>query len=268
MRLSVRGCYRGSGLQIENVIAGLLVGTLVGLTGVGGGSLMAPVLILVFGVAPATAVGTDLWFAAATKAVGGAIYHRHGAIDGPVLGRLALGSVPAALATLFWLSRFDAGLSALLLRPIGVAIVGAGAATIVLTLLRPRIVLDDARTRPGRLQTVLTIVLGALLGVLVTLTSVGAGALGAILLLMIYPRRLSPARLVGTDIAHAIPLTLLAGGGHLLMGHIDFHLLGQLLIGSVPGVVLGAVLTKRLPARPLRALLGTALVAVGVKMLA
>lgn len=254
-------------MQIENVIAGLLVGALVGLTGVGGGSLMAPVLILAFGVAPATAVGTDLWFAAATKTVGGTIHHRQDSVDVPVLWRLALGSIPAAILSLLWLSAHDGGQSTLLLRPIGLAITLAGAATIILTLTKPRIVTIDVRGSPGAVQTVLTVAVGALLGVLVTLTSVGAGALGAVLLLLLYPRRLSPARLVGTDIAHAVPLTLLAGSGHALMGHIDFGLLVQLLLGSIPGVIVGSALTRRLPARPLRAFLGIALVAVGIRML-
>lgn len=257
-------------MQIENVMAGLMVGTLVGLTGVGGGSLMAPLLILVFGVAPATAVGTDLWFAAVTKAVGGTIHHRQGSIDAPVLGRLALGSIPASLATLLWLSRYDSGQSALLLKAIGLAILIAGGATILRTAMRsrrPPAAAQDGQDGIGGVRTALTVALGALLGVLVTLTSVGAGALGAVLLLFLYPDRLTPARLVGTDIAHAIPLTLLAGSGHLLMGHVDLTLLQQLLIGSVPGVVIGSILTGRLPDRPLKTFVGLALMAVGLRML-
>jgi hypothetical protein len=243
----------------------------VGLTGVGGGALMTPILVLLFGTAPAVAVGTDLWFAALTKAVGGALHHGRGTVDWQVLRRLWTGSLPAALLTLLWLHgsgigrRHDGGLL--------VALGGVLVLTALAMLLKNRIHAygQGLRTQTPaafrRAQPWLTVLAGAVLGFLVTLTSVGAGALGTVMLVYLYPRRLTPARLVGTDILHAVPLTVLAGSGHLLLGNVDLPLLGSLLLGSIPGVLLGAHFSTRAPDRLLRPGIAVVLALVGGKLL-
>ena len=255
-----------------NAVAGFFVGLLVGLTGVGGGSLMAPILILLFGVAPVTAVGTDLWFAAITKTVGGIVHHNRGGVDWNVVRRLLAGSLPAALATLVWLSfsgqeQVRAGL---VLTALGFVLI----LTAAVTLFRHRLVEASHRFRSeahnafAQLQPSLTITAGAILGTMVTLTSIGAGALGAAMLLCLYPRRMTPSRLVATDIVHAIPLTIVGGIGHLMLGNVNFGLLGMLLVGSVPGIMIGSLMTSRVPEPLLRAALAAAIFAVGIKMLA
>ncbi|MDP3858313.1 MAG: sulfite exporter TauE/SafE family protein [Stagnimonas sp.] len=254
-----------------NAVAGFGVGALVGLTGVGGGALMTPILVLLFGVAPATAVGTDLWFAAVTKMVGGSVHGKSGMVDWEVVRRLCCGSLPAAVLTLLWLHFTNTQHShdGLMLKTLGGVLILTAAAIIfkrrfhaIGQRLRDQAPAEFKRAQPG-----LTVFAGAVLGFLVTFTSVGAGALGAVMLLYLYPRRMTANRLVGTDIVHAIPLTVLAGAGHLLMGNINFVLLGSLLLGSVPGVILGSMASSRAPEALLRAGIAVALVAVGVKML-
>jgi uncharacterized membrane protein YfcA len=252
-------------------VAGFTVGMLVGLTGVGGGSLMTPILVLLVGTAPAVAVGTDLWFAASTKLVGGALHHRRGGVDWQVVRRLALGSLPAAGATLWWLHDAGAGErhSSSLVTALGVVLVATAAATLAKSWLHGR----GRESRLGspeafrRVQAPATVAAGAVLGVLVTLTSVGAGALGTVMLVYLYPLRMTPARLVGTDIVHAIPLTVVAGLGHLWLGNVEFGLLGQLLLGSVPGIVVGSLLSTRVPEAWLRTAIALVLTAVGTKLL-
>ncbi|MGE3296949.1 MAG: sulfite exporter TauE/SafE family protein [Porticoccaceae bacterium] len=252
------------------ICAGAVTGLLVGLTGVGGGALMTPLLLLLFGVAPLAAVGTDLWFAAVTKMVATRVHHGYGLIDWSVAKRLWLGSLPASLATLAWVH----------LHPPTDATVGllktAIAAAVILTalglLLQHRLHALGRRLRTTddvhfkAVQPPLTILSGALLGALVTLTSVGAGALGVVFLAYIYPLRLTPPRLIATDITHAIPLAIFAGSGHLWLGNVDFHLLGNLLAGSLPAVLLGARLSARLPHGLLRRLLAVVLLAIGAKL--
>ncbi|SER14006.1 hypothetical protein SAMN04488038_11717 [Solimonas aquatica] len=259
-------------LEWTNSIAGFGVGLLVGLTGVGGGSLMTPIMVLLFGVAPSTAVGTDLWFAAITKMVGGFVHGKKGSVDWQVLRRMFYGSIPAALATLLWLhlSGADKSHSTLMMRTLG----GVLILTSVASVFRSRFHAWGERVRAGRpiefksLQPVLTVVAGAILGFLVTFTSIGAGALGAVMLLYLYPRRMSPVTLVGTDIVHAIPLTLLAGTGHLLLGNVNVSMLGALLIGSIPGIVLGSFGSHLAPEKVTRTLIALILVVVGLKMMA
>ena len=254
-----------------NTLAGFGVGMIVGMTGVGGGALMTPILVLLFGVAPAAAVGTDLWFAALTKMVGGTVHQHQGGVDWQVFRRLALGSLPAAAITRWWLHETGASQSrgGFLMHALGAVLV----LTAVAMLFRQRIhalgrsLRGEMPERFKRAQPVLTVAAGATLGVLVTLTSVGAGALGTVMLLYLYPLRMTPARLVGTDIVHAIPLTLLAGAGHLAMGNVDFRLLGFLLLGSVPGVLLGSLLGTKVPQVFLRGAISTVLVAVASKLL-
>jgi uncharacterized membrane protein YfcA len=258
-------------LEILNAIAGLLVGIIVGLTGVGGGSLMAPILILIFGIAPISAVGTDLWFAAITKTVGGAVHHSSGGPDYEIVRRLAYGSIPATLLTLWVLSAADVGQikSGLIMHLLGATLV----ATAILTLFRKRLHYFML-TRPWKpienlksAQTALTIAGGFVLGVLVTLTSVGAGALGATMLLVLYPHRLPTRRLVATDIVHAVPLTAVAGLGHLWAGNVNLHLLGMLLIGSIPGIILGSVLASHVRESLIRPMLSAVLAFAGFRLL-
>ncbi len=249
-------------------LAGVLVGLLVGLTGVGGGSLMTPILVLFFGFHPATAVGTDLLYASATKTAGTFVHGHRGSVEWRVVRRLATGSLPAAIVTLTILAfsnRTAKDTGDLIATILGLALV----LTAIAVFFRQRIV---ARFAPA-LERIdddrigwMTVVLGAVLGALVSLTSVGAGALGMTALLILYPK-LPTARLVGSDIAHAVPLTLIAGIGHLSMGSVDFNLLASLLIGSVPGIIVGSLIATRVSDRVLTPILAVTLAAVGVKLL-
>lgn len=257
-------------LGIPNAIAGLLVGTVVGATGVGGGALMTPILVLVFGVAPQTAVGTDLLYAALTKVFGTAVHHRHGTVDWPVVRRLAFGSLPAAAATLAWMTLTSTAQirGGFLIQAVAVALVITSVGILSKDWLQQMGRRGHAGVMGalGRSQVALTVLAGAILGVLVTLTSVGAGALGTVMLVYLYPVRLNPSRLVGTDLAHAIPLTLIAGLGHLALGNVNYGLLVNLLIGSIPGVLLGSWISTRAPMQVVRVGLAIILAAVAIKM--
>jgi uncharacterized protein len=247
--------------------SGFAVGMLVGMTGVGGGSLMTPLLILVFGIEPATAVGTDLLYAAATKTGGTLIHGLTRTIAWPVVGRLAAGSVPMTALTLFGLSKLDiSGGTAHGL--ITAALSGALFLTAAALIFRKRILtLYGARlgALTPRQTALLTVLTGAVLGLLVSISSVGAGALGVTALILLYPR-VPPARIVGSDIAHAVPLTLVAGIGHWLLGSVDWPLLGSLVAGSLPGIFLGSYLATRMPDAVLRFMLAGALILVGGKL--
>ena len=252
------------------VVAGAGTGLLVGLTGVGGGALMTPLLLLLFGVAPLTAVGTDLWFAAITKMFATRVHHDRGLIDRVVVRRLWLGSLTASVGTLVWmkLQPVDETAVALLKTVIAVAVLLTAVGILFqkrLHALGHKLRTTDAE-RFKAWQPNLTVLAGGVLGVLVTLTSVGAGALGAVFLAYLYPLRLTPSRLIATDIVHAIPLAMFAGTGHLLMGNVNFGLLGNMLLGSVPAVIVGAMLSARMPHGWLRVALATVLLAVGVKL--
>jgi uncharacterized membrane protein YfcA len=253
------------------VASGALVGLLVGITGVGGGSLMTPLLVMAFGFAPATAVGTDLVFASGTKAAGVTIHGRYGTVDWPVVARLAAGSLPAAALTLLALAHWRHAPSSqpVLVVALALVLLATGIALIAQRWLLERAHAVAAARERGfaRFQPALVVAAGALLGFLVPLTSIGAGALGVVMLSALHPNRLSGSRLVGTDLAHAIPLTLVAGAGHLMLGNIVFRALGLLLAGSLPGIVAGSLLGIRMPERALRALLGAVLLAIGARML-
>jgi len=253
-----------------NAVAGLGVGAIVGVTGVGGGSLMAPILVLLFGVVPAAAVGTDLWFAAITKIVGGVVHHQKGGVDLQVLRWLCCGSLPAAVLTLLWLHFSHAAKlqSSVLMTALGCVLLLTSLAMVFKKRaqafgqrLRTSIPADFKRMQPG-----LTVLAGAILGFLVTMTSIGAGALGSVMLVYLFPFRMTPSRLVGTDIVHAIPLTIVAGTGHLIMGNVDFVLLGGLLVGSIPGIIIGSLLAGRLPEKWLRYAIAAVLVVAGFKL--
>jgi uncharacterized protein len=249
------------------VLSGFGVGAIVGLTGVGGGSLMTPLLIGVFRLHPALAIGTDLWFAAITKSGGAVAHQRHGHVDYRITALLLVGSLPAAVATLATLHFTGAAKGALgtLTLALGIALL----LTAVTVAYRPvwhRVALRLEPWLTDTRRAGWTLGCGVVLGVLVSLTSIGAGALGATMILLLYPR-LPTQRLVGTDIAHAVPLTLVAGIGHAWMGHVDWMLLLSLLLGSLPGIWLGAQLTRRLPEQLVRALLCVSLVTAGLKVI-
>ena len=255
-------------LGLLYTVSGFCVGALVGMTGVGGGSLMTPLLILLFGIHPASAVGTDLLYAAGTK-TGGAVVHRiNRSVDWRLVRHLASGSVPAAAATLLILSQFD-----LRGRPMqhffSVALGAALVVTALAVIFRPWLIAwftgRVGEPRP-RTAATLTVATGAALGVLVSLTSVGAGALGVTILVLLYPRLPTPC-IVGSDIAHAVPLTLVAGLGHLLLSTINFQVLGLLLLGSLPGVFLGSQLAVRVPDAVLRLALSGVLIIVGGRLM-
>ena len=258
-------------MDLLNPIAGFFVGVLVGFTGVGGGALMTPLLVFLFGVAPQTAIGTDLLFACITKIFGAWIHGKRGTIDWIVLRRLSMGSLPAAAAMLVLLHYFpaDRDLRSFLLSALGVAL----AITSIAMLFQRRLHALGQKLRSSepdrfkRAQPGLTVLAGAILGVLVTLTSVGAGALGVVMLVYLYPYRLTPTKLVGTDIAHAIPLTLIAGVGHLTLGNVDLKLLGSLLLGSVPGIILGSRLSLRVDSMYVRAGIAVVLAMIGGRLL-
>ncbi len=251
-------------------LAGAITGFIVGLTGVGGGALMTPILLLFFGIAPHTAIGTDLWFAAITKVAIASVHLGQGTIDWLVLRRLWLGSLPASALTSVWIQahRFDGATGSILQKAIAVAVLFTAIGLIVQAPLRRRAdrsYLELAEKYAGW-QAPMTVVAGVLLGVVVTLTSVGAGALGAVMLVYLYPTRLSPPRLVATDVAHAIPLAMFAGFGHLLAGGVDGRLLGSLLMGSIPAGVIAGSLSARLPHAAVRGALSLVLIVVGLKL--
>jgi uncharacterized protein len=248
-------------------ISGFAVGLLVGMTGVGGGSLMTPILILLFGIHPAAAVGTDLLHAAATKTAGSVVHGLKGSIDWTVVRRLAIGSVPMTIVTIAAMSLFDINGNTgrnLVNAVLTLALV----ATAIALVFRGRIVARYAdrlgRLAPRQVAT-LTTVVGGVLGTVVSLSSVGAGAIGVTCLLLLYPK-LPAVKIVGSDIAHAVPLTLVAGLGHWLLGSFDLQVFGLLILGSVPGIVLGSYAAVRLPEPALRVVLAATLLVVAAKL--
>lgn len=243
------------------VAGGFCVGFLVGMTGVGAGSLMTPFLISQVGISPSLAVGTDLLFAGLTKASAAARHHTFGNVNWPIVRWLALGSVPGAIAMLALLAYLNPDMAAIS-RVIKAALSAALVLSSIAILLYPfvdkeraALATEAADVAPRPLPTIM---LGLGLGMVVTLTSVGAGAIGVVVLTSLYPRLIT-RRLVGTDIVHAIPLTLVSGVGHASMGNVNLTLLGLLLLGSIPGIAIGARLTGKLPDRVLRAALAAVL---------
>ena len=249
-------------------LSGFAVGAIVGLTGVGGGSLMTPLLVLVFGINPATAVGTDLLYAAMTKAGGTVAHGRKGHIDWAITGRLALGSIPAAAVIIWVLAQLPKGsntIGAIISNGLGFALVLTAIAILFGRRLRDYAARHEDSPLRQRALGKITVAAGALLGVLVTISSVGAGALGVAALFFLYPR-LSPVRIVGSDVAHAVPLTLVAGLGHWWLGSVDWALLGALLLGSLPGIWIGSHLSAKVPEHILRRILASMLVLIGSKL--
>jgi uncharacterized membrane protein YfcA len=258
-------------MEFGYTVAGFIVGFIVGMTGVGGGSLMTPILVLFFGIKPAVAVGTDLLYAAITKSGGIFVHNKKGTIEWRIVGLLSLGSVPSALVAVFILKYLEqAGINydRLITSSLSVALI---LTSIVLLFKEPLHKLgqnerfDTIRALHRQLRTPMTVVAGIILGMLVTLSSVGAGALGAAILFFLYPRMPS-IRIVGTDIAHAVPLTAVAGLGHMHLGTIDFNMLAMLLMGSLPGIYLGSHFATRLPEHMVRPALASMLFLIGVRL--
>ncbi|MGZ5201611.1 MAG: sulfite exporter TauE/SafE family protein [Telluria sp.] len=256
-------------MTLTYVLGGFAVGLLVGMTGVGGGSLMTPLLTLLFGVAPSVAVGTDLAFASLTKSVGTVTHRSKGNVHWDIVIRLCGGALPAALLSTWGLQQFGA-LNPAIGQVIHYSIAVSVLLTVIALLLRTRL-LAWVHARPnrqlqGRSLGAATVLAGAVLGTLVTISSIGAGAIGATLLLMLYPR-LSPAEIAGTDVAYAVPLTAIAAAGHWWLGSINWQLLATLLVGSVPGITLGAWLSRAVPERIVRGVLAVTLTGVAAKLI-
>jgi hypothetical protein len=255
-------------MTLSYVISGFSVGLLVGLTGVGGGSLMTPLLTLIFGIQPTTAVGTDLAFASITKSAGTFAHRLRGTVRWDVVKHLCIGALPASLLATFALHYFGA-----LDKQIGQIIKYSIACSVLLTIIavifrgkmQAWINRHPEKQLQGATLTAATILAGATLGTLVTISSIGAGAVGATILVLLYPR-LSPAEIAGTDIAYAVPLTAIAAIGHWWLGSINWALLGTLLIGSLPGIMLGSLAAKAMPEKILRGILAVTLAAVATKM--
>ena len=258
--------------DISFVVAGFAVGLVVGLTGVGGGSLMTPILIFFFGVKPYLAVGTDLLFAAFTKMGGTVHLARQNLVPWRVVGQLCAGSIPASLITLGVLRHLgpaSTGVQKLMTTTLGMALLLTAAATLYKAIrgkqLPRTVALGQEQAAMQARHWSLPLVFGALIGTLVTLTSVGAGAIGVTVLLMLYPL-LPLQRIVASDIAYAVPLTLVAGMGHATLGSVDWPMLLKLLAGSLPGIWLGSRLMSKTPERPIRSLLSLLLAWAGTKL--
>lgn len=257
-------------IDVSYVLAGALTGFVVGLTGVGGGAMMTPILLLFFNVAPVTAVATDLWFASITKLVAAKAHHKSGKIDWQIVKHLWSGSLPVAIITVA-LIHFGMKFQKVswLTEAIGFLIVltaiGLIASPLLLKRIRPQT--ENTVAQPEAIKPKTTVFAGATLGLCVALTSVGAGALGSVLLMYLYPRRMQPHTLVASDIVHAIPLALVAGIGYAFTGMVDGHMLVSLLIGSLPAVLLGSLLATKLSSRLLQTSLALVLLMVGVRTL-
>lgn len=257
-------------MELSYSLAGALTGFVIGLTGVGGGALMTPILLLLFGINPVTAIATDLWFAAITKLVG-ARFHGHAElIDWQVVRRLWLGSIPMAIGVVMYVAYADSITHvAWLTQAIGLMILITAMGMLMSPLLqtwsRERRINFPEQFK--RVQPSLTVLSGGLLGLVVALTSIGAGALGSVILMYLYPLRMTPHRLVATDIVHAIPLAIVAGTGYLLAGAVDWALLLNLLAGSIPAIILGSLLARRAPGRVIQICLSLVLIATSYKLL-
>ena len=248
------------------IVAGFVVGLLVGLTGVGGGSLMTPILLIFFNVKAAVAVGTDLLYASITKSVGIFAHGKLGNIDWKIVRLLAYGSIPASIITVIYLKELNIA-SEDAVKSIkfwlGIALLLTSLSVLFRNQLA-KLSKTGHWINPDYTPT-MTVILGIILGFLVTLTSVGAGALGVTALLILYPK-VPITKIVGTDVAHAVPLTLVAGLGHASIGTVDYQLLGTLLIGSIPGIWIGSHLSSKVAEHWVRVLLALILVYVGQKL--
>jgi uncharacterized membrane protein YfcA len=257
----------GLPVEVLYAVSGLFVGFVVGLTGVGGGSLMTPLLILFFGIHPVTAVGTDLLYASVTKSAGTLVHGFNKSVDWRIVRQLALGSVPAAALTL-WLLSITGTETSGMARLFAIVLVKLLVVTAITLIFRQRIArfAGTHRELPPLTQSILTTAFGAAIGVLVSISSVGAGAIGVTVLMLLYPK-LSIHRIVGSDLAHAVPLTLVAGAGHWIIGNVDWYMLACLLCGSIPGILIASRIAPRIDERIIRWALAAVLTIVGLKLL-
>ncbi len=252
-------------------IIGFAVGFIIGMTGVGGGSLMTPILVLGFGIKPAIAVGTDLLYAAITKSGGVFVHHKHGNIQWRVVGLLSMGSIPAAICALFLIKKLDAAginYDSLIMTTLSIALILTAIFLLSKKLLQKLSTNEKfaaIKIIHKRFRDQVTILAGVLIGALVTISSVGAGVIGAALLFFLYPRY-KTVQIVATDLAHAIPITAIAGLGHAHIGTVDYILLGSLLVGSLPGIYLGSHFGTLLPDKIMRPLLAGMLLVIGVRL--
>lgn len=253
-------------IQPVYLFSGFVIGALTGITGTGGGALMTPVLILLFGIHPVTAVGTDLLYASITKASGTVVHAWNRTVDWKVVGWLAAGSVPATALTLVALFYLDAHGDAT--QNAVTKILGVALFLTAISLIFRRQLVELYAARIGSVSPTLarnlTILTGAVLGVLVSISSIGAGAIGVTALVLLYPE-MPVLTVVGTGIAHAVPLTLIAGLGHWALGSIDWSLLGSLLVGSIPGIVFGSMLSARVPEVVVRVALCVTMIVICAK---
>jgi uncharacterized membrane protein YfcA len=259
-------------LELIYIAAGGFVGFIIGLTGVGGGSLMTPILVLGFGITPSIAVGTDLLYAAITKANGVFFHHRNKTIDWKIAGLLASGSIPSSIITILFLEQIrDQGINYdnFMMSTLSVMLI----LTAIIIMIKNKLLAWVHRgnskntfvTVVQRFRPHITVFCGIALGFLVTISSVGAGAIGSAILFMLYPSK-KPISIVGTDLAHAVPLTAIAGSGHMHFGTVDFNLLAGLLAGGIPGIYLGSFIGKRLPDNLLRPIIALLLLMMGLKL--
>lgn len=250
-------------------LAGLLVGTAVGATGVGGGSLMTPILILFYGISPAVAVGTDLLYASISKSWGVVLHQQRRTVDWQIVWRLSIGSVPAALLALFMLDSLggSAQVDRVIKLTLAIAIIVTASFTLMQDYLLSRLRNPEAfAALLERHQAAGTVLSGLLIGAVVAISSVGAGVIGMMLLMLLYPKH-APIRLVGADLAHAVLITGIAGLGHARMGTVDWSMLGFLLIGAIPGIWLGSRFAFRLDAKSLKRLIAGLLIVIGAMTL-
>tara|TARA_R110002072_G_scaffold48681_1_gene133006 strand:- start:21271 stop:22053 length:783 start_codon:yes stop_codon:yes gene_type:complete len=258
-------------MDFSFTIIGFLVGFIVGMTGVGGGSLMTPILVLGFGIKPAIAVGTDLLYAAITKSGGVFVHYKHGNIQWPIVILLSLGSVPASIFSIFVIKHLDASginYDNLIMSTLSIALI----LTALFLLTRNQLHKFSQKEQFSALKLLhrkyrkpVTIFAGVLIGILVTLSSVGAGVIGAAFLFFLYPR-FKAIKIVATDLAHAIPITTIAGLGHAHIGAVNYVLLGSLLIGSLPGIYLGSHFGTFLPDKIMRPVLASMLLIIGIRL--
>ena len=261
---------------IEFILAGVLVGFCVGITGVGGGSLMTPILISLFRIEPHIAIGTDLLYAAISKFCGSMVHAKKLNIVWPIVLWLALGSIPASIITHWILDNYLSGSThykAVLTTVLGFMLTLTG----ISIVFRAQIEKFFAKYRKGQISELeqnfdikgkktYVVIMGIVLGVFVTLSSVGAGAFGIMALILMFPN-LPMIRIIGSDVVHAVLLTSVAGFAHMTSGNVDFHLLGWLLVGSIPAIIIGTLISSRLPERLIRKILGITLFALGINFI-
>ena len=261
---------------IEFILAGVLVGFCVGITGVGGGSLMTPILISLFRIEPHIAIGTDLLYAAISKFCGSMVHAKKLNIVWPIVLWLALGSIPASIVTHWVLEHYLSGSSsykAILTTVLGFMLTLTG----ISIVFRAQIERFFAKYRKAQIseleqnfdikgKKIYVVIMGIVLGVFVTLSSVGAGAFGIMALILMFPN-LPMIRIIGSDVVHAVLLTSVAGFAHMTSGNVDFHLLGWLLVGSIPAILIGTLISSRLPERLIRKILGITLFALGINFI-